>query len=154
MLFQDNAMTRFRRMIAALALAGLGGCATLIDSNQQVVTLQTIQDNHEIAGVGCVLSNKAGRWFATSPGRVTILKSVGDLKVECKKEGAGAGGELIASRMGTVTLIGDVVLSAGLGYFVDRHSGAGFDYPATLMVVMRRPPVEPEWTGSAGSVLY
>jgi hypothetical protein len=34
-------------------------------------------------------------------------------------------------------LWGNVVLTAGAGYFVDRNTGAGFNYPATLTVVMR-----------------
>jgi F0F1-type ATP synthase assembly protein I len=55
-----------------------------------------------------------------------------------------------------VNLIGNVVVSAGLGYFVDKRSGAGYDYPATLTVIMRRPgaPEEPDTAGSAGNALY
>jgi hypothetical protein len=154
MTFGVDDMTSFTRLSAALLLASLGGCATLTDSNQQVVALQTIQDHREIDGVGCVLSNQAGRWFATSPGRVTIRKSAGDLSVDCKKEGAGSGSEVVASSFGTGNLIGNLVVSAGLGYLVDRHSGAGFDYPATLLVVMRATPAEPESTEPAGNALF
>jgi hypothetical protein len=149
-------MASFKRMAAALAMAAAGGCATLTDSNQQVVALQTIQDNREVAGVGCVLANQAGRWFVTSPGRVNIQKSVGDLWIDCKKDGASAGQDVFASKFNTGSLIGNVVVSAGLGYFVDRSSGAGFDYPATLTVIMRKSgqPAEPEPAGSTGNVLY
>ena len=52
--------------------------------------MRAILDHREVAGVGCVLSNQAGRWFVTAPGRVTIRKSVGDLAVDCKKDGVGA----------------------------------------------------------------
>lgn len=141
-------------MSATLTLAALSGCATLTDSDQQVLVLQTIQDQREITGVGCVLTNDAGRWFATSPGRVRIRKSAGDLTVDCKKQGAGSGNEVVASRFGTAKLIGNVVASAGLGYFVDRHSGAGFDYPATLTVMMQGAPAEPEWSAAAGNAMY
>jgi hypothetical protein len=34
-----------------------------------------------------------------------------------------------------------VVVSGGLGYLVDRHSGAGFAYPATLTVIMHKEQV-------------
>ena len=148
-------MAKYGWMAGALALAALGGCATLTDTNQQVVAVQTIQDNVEIAGVGCVLANKAGRWFVTSPGRVTIQRSAGDLAVDCRKQGASAGSDVVASKLNTANLMGNVVVSAGLGYFVDRHSGAGYDYPATLTVIMRRegPPAEPD-NGSTGNAIY
>ena len=148
-------MAKYGWMAGALALAALGGCATLTDTNQQVVAVQTVQDNVEITGVGCVLSNKAGRWFVTAPGRVTIRRSAGELMVDCRKQGTGAGHDLVAAKLNTVNLMGNVVVSAGIGYFVDKHSGAGYDYPATLTVIMRAkaPPAEPD-TGAAGNAVY
>jgi hypothetical protein len=143
-------------LLAATAVAALQGCATLLDSNQQEVAVRAILDHREVAGVGCVLSNKEGRWFVTAPGRVTIRKSVDDLSVDCQKEGVGAANELVASRFGTANLIGNALVSGGLGYYVDQHSGAGFDYPVTLTVLMRRPvdADEPESSASAGNPVY
>ncbi|HEU4376171.1 MAG TPA: hypothetical protein VFS02_21940 [Telluria sp.] len=131
----------FKRTSAAalLAIAALQGCATLTDSNEQEVAVHAIFDHREMANVGCVLSNDIGRWFVNAPGRVTISKSEGDLVVDCKKEGVGEAREKIASRFGTGNLIGNAITTGGLGYLVDRHSGAGFDYPVTLTVLMRRP---------------
>jgi hypothetical protein len=132
-------MYRFISLMAAvLAAAALGGCATLTDSTQQQLELHTIVDNREVAGVGCVLSNDAGRWFVLAPGRVTIDRSAGALAVDCAREGVGSSRELVGSRFDTGKLMGNVVVSGGLGYLVDRRSGAGFAYPATLTVVMRR----------------
>jgi hypothetical protein len=132
-------MYRFISLMAAvLAAAALGGCATLTDSTQQQLELHTIVDNREVAGVGCVLSNDAGRWFVLAPGRVTIERSAGALAVDCAREGVGSSRELVGSRFDTGKLMGNVVVSGGLGYLVDRRSGAGFAYPATLTVVMRR----------------
>ena len=143
-------------MAGALALAALGGCASLTDTNQQVVMLQTIQDNREITGAGCVLANDSGRWFVTSPGRVTIQRSPSDLWIDCKKGGASIGHQIFASTLKPLNLVGNVVGSAGFGYFVDRDTGAGYDYPATLTVLMRKPdaPVEPNASGSTGNVVY
>lgn len=123
--------------VALFAIAALQGCATLTDSNEQEVMVRTILDHREVANVGCVLSNDVGRWFVNAPGRVTIRKSEGDLVVDCKKDGVGAAKETVASRFGTGKLIGNAVTSGGLGYLVDRHSGAGFDYPVTLTVLIR-----------------
>ncbi|WP_317204269.1 hypothetical protein [Janthinobacterium sp.] len=131
------------RHAAVAALGLLGGCATLTESNQQQVLVQTIQDNRPLAGAGCVLVNNVGKWFVTTPGRLTIQKSAGPLRVDCRKDGAGWADESIASRA-NANLWGNVVLTLGVGYLVDRNTGAGFDYPATLTIEMKK-------TGSAGS---
>jgi hypothetical protein len=128
----------FKRTSCIVLLASLAGCATLTDSTEQEVEVRAVLDHREIAGVGCILSNNAGRWFVTAPGRVTVHKSRGALSVDCGKDGVGSGGEVVASRFGTGALIGNAV-SGGLGYLVDRRTGAGFDYPVTLTVLMRRP---------------
>ena len=36
-------------------------------------------------------------------------------------------------------MVGNVITTAGVGYLVDRHSGAGFAYPETLTVLMYKP---------------
>ena len=132
-------MAIFKRLVALLALGALGGCATLSEPDQQVVLVQTIQDNREVAGIGCVLTNDAGRWFVTSPGRVAVRKSAGKLWVDCKRNGLGVGQDVVESRASSGALIGNVVLTAGLGYLVDKRTGAGFEYPDTLTVLMRQP---------------
>jgi hypothetical protein len=35
---------------------------------------------------------------------------------------------------------GNILLTAGAGQFVDRQTGAGFDYPTTLTVLLKRVP--------------
>lgn len=138
-----------------LAGAALQGCATLTGSDQQQVAVHAILDHREVSGVGCVLSNPAGRWFVTAPGLVLIRKSEGQLAIDCKKQGVGAAREVVDSRFGTGKLIGNAVFSAGLGYFVDRRTGAGFDYPATLTVIMRPLPASPDAaTEQGGTPVY
>jgi hypothetical protein len=129
------------KLASALALAGLlAGCATMTEPRQQLLELHTILEYREVAGVGCVLANEAGRWFVIAPGRVTVTRSAGPLSIECAREGTGSARELVASRFDTGKLIGNAVVSGGLGYLVDRHSGAGFDYPATLTVILQGVP--------------
>lgn len=126
------------KLVAALAIvATLGGCATISESNQQVLMVRTIQDNREVTGVGCVLTNDAGRWFVTTPGRVAVQKSAGNLWVDCKKGAVSAGQDVVASKANTSAVVGNVV-TAGLGYLLDKRTGAGFDYPDTLTVMLRR----------------
>lgn len=127
---------------AALAmlgmLAALAGCATISESTEQSLMVRAIEDHREIGGVGCVLTNVAGRWFVTAPGHVTVHRSAGNLFVDCKKGTVSAGQETFVSRANNSATIGNAVTSAGLGYLLDKRTGAGFDYPETLVVQMKR----------------
>ena len=140
---------------SAALLALVGGCATITESNQQVLMVHTIQDSREIGGVGCVLTNDAGRWFVTTPGHVTVQKSAGNLFVDCHKPATSAGQDVIASKANTSALIGNAA-TAGLGYLLDRRTGAGFDYPETLTVIMHRTGRNSEHDGTetGASVVY
>ena len=125
---------------AGALLFALGGCATLTGNTEQMVLVQTIQDNRELNGAGCILSNDVGKWFVTTPGRIIIRKSREPLKVDCRKHGSPA----IATD-GSIdpklnaSIWGNVILTLGVGYFVDRNTGAGFDYPSVLTIVMQDP---------------
>jgi hypothetical protein len=33
---------------------------------------------------------------------------------------------------------GNILLGGGIGYIVDRNTGAGFDYPPTIIVALRQ----------------
>ena len=144
--------------LALLGLLGtMAGCATVSESKEQQVTVRTIENNREVVAVGCVLTNDAGRWFLMAPGRVTIRKSAGNLFVDCKKGSTSAGQELFASRANNTATIGNAVATAGLGYLLDKQTGAGFDYPDVLTVLMKptgRPGAEPTQGTPAPSVVY
>jgi len=123
------------------ACAQFAGCATISDSNQQLLTVHVISDNREIGAVGCVLSNDMGRWFTTAPGRVMVTTSKAPLAVHCSKPGEGVAIEQLASRYGAMDMVGNAVTTAGVGYLVDRYSGAGFAYPDNVTVLMYKPAV-------------
>lgn len=124
------------------ALAALGGCATITDTNQQTLTVRTILDNREVAGVGCVLANDVGRWFVTAPGRVTIQRNHSNLWIDCRKAGVASGKFIYGAKNNAMTTLGNAVFTAGMGYVIDEHTGAGFDYPSTLTVLMTAVPRE------------
>lgn len=134
---RDRVHARRPLSLAVLALLCLGGCGTLTESTTQQVMVQTVLDHQEVAGVGCVLFNDSGKWFVTTPGRVVLRKSRAPLHVDCRKQGAGSAYEQVASRENS-TLWGNVALTAGVGIFVDRNTGQGFEYPAVLTVELRR----------------
>lgn len=133
-------MSRFSRNVFLSFLIAplvLGGCATVSDAPlQQQVELHAVLDYQEVGGVGCLLSNNLGRWFVVAPGRVTIARSAEPLVVSCKKAGMGMAQEAFGSRPDAMSLMGNVVISAGMGFAVDKYSGAGWSYPANLTVLM------------------
>ena len=150
-------MAMIRQVSALALLATMAGCATVSESTDQLVTVRTVEDNREITGVGCVLTNDAGRWFMMAPGRVTVRRSTGNLFVDCKKAGVAAGQERFASRANNTATIGNVVSTAGLGYLLDKQTGAGFDYPDVLVVLMKplgRPPAQNAPGTPASSTVY
>lgn len=125
-------------LLAALAICSVAtGCASVTGSKMQPLSVQTVQDNKEVAGIGCTLTNDAGKWFVTTPGSVTVQKSTGDLAVDCGKDGAVAGHEVAVSKANGGAW-GNILLGGPIGYVVDRTSGAGFDYPQTITVVLRK----------------
>ena len=145
----------YLRPAAAVALlASLAGCASLTESTDQNVLVQTVLDHREIAGVGCVLYNDMGKWFVTTPARITLRKSAGPLRIDCQKAGKGWAYEKVDSRA-DANIWGNLVLTAGVGVYVDRNTGAGYDYPNVLTVVMR--PTQEKEEGpppAAGVTLY
>ena len=130
-----------RPLAAIMLLSGLAGCATMTGSTEQMVLVQTILDNREVAGAGCILSNDMGRWFVTTPGRILIRKSQAPLKVDCRKNGSPA---VVMDNQFDATVNGgsawsNAIFTLGVGYFVDRDTGAAYDYPSTLTIIMQDP---------------
>lgn len=140
---------RSARFAAVAALAMVAGCATITESTEQQVVVQTVLDNREVAGVGCILYNDVGKWFVTTPARITVKKSAGPMRIDCRTDGADWAYEKFSSKENG-SLWGNVVMTAGVGIFVDKNTGAGFDYPSTLTVMLHKghpdddhPPLAP-----------
>ena len=96
----------------------------------------------------CELSNDKGRWEVDAPGSVTVRKSLADLAVICRR-GAAAGSASFVSKSNN-NIAGNILLGGLIGAAVDSASGAGFNYPQELPVVLR-PPCEDDGAGT-GSV--
>lgn len=112
------------------------GCASISGERMQPVTVQTVHDNKEISGIGCTLTNDAGSWFVTTPGSVSVHKSTGDMAIDCKKDVFAGNQTLISKSNGAVW--GNILVGGGIGYIVDRNTGAGFDYPTTVTIMLRK----------------
>ena len=123
------------KLSIVLASLALTGCASVSGEKFQPVSIQTIHESKEVSGIGCNLSNDAGNWFVVSPGSVMVHKSTGDMIVDCKKGNLSGNSTLVSKSNGAVW--GNILLGGGIGYIVDRNTGAGFDYPNTTTIQMR-----------------
>jgi hypothetical protein len=125
-----------KTIIAASVVLLMTGCASISGERMQPITVQTVHDNKEVAGIGCTLTNDAGSWFLTTPASISVHKSTGDLAISCKKDAFAGSQTLVSKSNGAVW--GNILVGGGIGYIVDRNTGAGFDYPATTTVMLRK----------------
>src|SRR4051812_46073345 len=100
------------KFAAIAALLVLTGCASVSGEKLQPVSVVTIHDNKEVAGIGCTLTNDAGTWFLTSPASVTVHKSTGDLAIDCKKENMAGNATVVSKSNGAVW--GNILLGGGI----------------------------------------
>lgn len=119
----------------------LTGCASLTMDRQQPLTLHTSLEDTEVTGIECAVHNDEGVWSLTSPASVTIHKSAEDLVVDCKNDHVS--GNASVSSTVNAAYASNFLFLFGIGYIVDRYTGAGFDYPATVVVELK-PIDEPE----------
>lgn len=112
------------------------GCASVAGERMQPITVKTVYETEEVAGVGCTLTNNTGSWFLTTPASISVHKSTGDLAIDCKKEIYVGNQTLISKSNGAVW--GNILIGGGIGYIIDRNTGAGFDYPTTITVMLRK----------------
>lgn len=137
-------MNKFAVLGAMLALTG---CASIVGEKVQPLTIKTLQGDKEVAGINCTLANDAGNWSVTSPGSVAVHKSTGDLAIDCKKDELAGNMAVVSRANGAVW--GNILAGGVIGYVVDRQTGAGFDYPTNVTIMLRRIEGAPSVQGAA-----
>lgn len=88
-------------------------------------------------GAKCHLKNSKGIWYVTTPGSVTVHRAYGDMTVTCSKEGFPDTTAQISSSTKLATganIAWGVFMPVGAG--VDAATGAAYDYPAEIVVIM------------------
>jgi hypothetical protein len=114
------------------------GCASVTGGSSQSVAVQTRdQAGQEVAGASCELTNSKGRWIVMTPGSTTITRSNDDMHVTCSKSGLDpARAEVVSVTKGA--MFGNILIGGGIGAFVDHTSGAAYEYPSFIPLVMGR----------------
>ena len=131
-----NSIVRLTCLLGTgMALASLTGCASIVSGTNQVVSVETLVPAGKVAGANCKLQNDKGVYFVTTPGTVTVHRAYGDISVTCDKAGmAPTTTNFKSSTKGM--LAGNILFGGVIGVGVDAATGAAYDYPALLQIMM------------------
>lgn len=127
-----------RIALACLGLANaivMSGCASIVDGEQQSLSVETRHQNVDVSGAQCKLRNDKGTWFVTTPGSVTVHRSYQDMVVECTKAGLPTGWASVKSATKGMAF-GNILFGGVIGAGVDIGNGAAYDYPQVIVVDM------------------
>ena len=120
----------------AFVVALSSGCASITGTNSQSVSVQTReQSGKEVIAASCELTNNKGKWFVTTPGSLTIQRSNDDMQVLCNKPGSEPGrASVVSATKGS--MFGNIIFGGGIGAVIDHNTGAAYEYPNFVQVVM------------------
>ena len=122
-------------LLAALVLLNVVGCASIVGTTGQSVSVETRDKEKVISGASCEFANSKGKWFVNSPGTVQIRRSNDDLIVLCTKTGIEPGrASVVSDTKGS--MFGNILLGGGIGAIVDHNTGAAYEYPTLIQIMM------------------
>lgn len=127
-----------KKLLSLIAILSLVGCASITGTTNQNISVQTKESTGgELVGASCELINKKGKWFITTPGTVGISRSNDDIQVSCTKD------DYLTARQGVVSdtkgmMFGNIIFGGGIDAIIDHNSGAAYEYPAVIQIVMSR----------------
>ncbi len=118
-----------------LAVGLLPGCASIIDGDNQYVTVRTAP-----VGAACTVQRggeELGQ-IASTPGTMLVQRSKDDLIVVCRKPGWEPALVRIEARFTLVT-VGNVIFGGVPGAVVDALTGANFRYDDGRPIILMTP---------------
>ena len=123
------------RKLFIFAAVFLSGCASIVSGDNQPLSVVTMHNGKAVSGANCSLTNDEGTWYVTTPGSATVSRSGEALVVTCEKEGFEPGIATVESSTKAMAF-GNILLGGVVGAAVDASTGAAFDYPASITVLM------------------
>lgn len=111
------------------------GCASITGTTGQSVSVETRDKEKVISGASCELANTKGKWYVNTPGSVQIRRSNDDLIVLCTKTGTEPGrASVVSDTKGS--MFGNILFGGGIGAIVDHNTGAAYEYPTLIQIMM------------------
>lgn len=123
------------KVAAIAAVTQFVGCASIVNGQNQSVSVEALSSADKVTGANCKLSNDKGVWYVTTPGSTTVQRSFADLAVTCEKDGLAPG--LLTAKSSTKAMaFGNILFGGVIGAGVDMATGAAYDYPTLISVEM------------------
>lgn len=126
---------RLAALIAIAASSVLTGCASIVSGTNQVVSVEARDKTEQVYGASCKLENGKGVYYVTTPGTVTVHRAYDDMKVKCDKENSEPGLATVKSQTKPMAF-GNIIFGGLIGAAIDTGSGAAYDYPSLISVIM------------------
>ena len=123
------------RLLVIISVAiFLSSCSSIISDSSQPFTI----DTGNVKGATCKLINGSGEYIlGSSPGTITVDNACDIMQVVCSKEGYKTESvQIDYSHKGST--VGNIILGGGIGYLVDRGTGAACKYPPSIFVTMNK----------------
>lgn len=125
--------------LTLLSVFGLSSCSTMIDNAMQDVAIET----PGALDAQCIINLDEMRYSVRPPQTVTIRKTKGPMRVSCTAPG---------NRRKEVTVEASIPESAMLnvgnailpGLVFDKHTGALYEYPSTVIIDFQAIPYQPD----------
>ncbi|WP_206732374.1 hypothetical protein [Janthinobacterium sp. 17J80-10] len=127
----------FATITMLTASSFLVGCASIVNGTSQVVSVETRHNGQQVVGANCSMVNPKGTFYVSTPGTVTINRAYDDLSVKCEKEGMKPGLATVKSSTKPMAF-GNIIFGGLIGAAVDAGSGAAYDYPTLISVIMEQ----------------
>ncbi len=134
-MIQTNAIRTLAAIGALVGITTLTGCASIVNGHNQVVSVETRYKGQAVSGANCRLDNGKGTFYVTTPGTVTVHRAYDDMSVKCEKEGLQPGIAAVKSSTKPMAF-GNVLFGGVIGAAIDAGSGAAYDYPTLITVIM------------------
>lgn len=131
-----NNMIRAGALSALLGVSMLlPGCASIINGNSQIVSVETRYKDQAITGATCQINNGKGTYYVTTPGSVTVNRAYDNIIVRCEKTPLQPGINTVESSTKAMAF-GNILFGGFVGAAVDASTGAAYDYPNLITVMM------------------
>jgi hypothetical protein len=127
------------RPLAAFCAVGSAllatGCASIVSGHNQSLSVQALSGGKSVQGATCTLSNDKGTWYVTTPGSTVVNRSFAELSVKCEKSDYESGFTSVKSSTKAMAF-GNILFGGVIGAGVDMATGAAYDYPNDISIVM------------------
>jgi hypothetical protein len=128
-------MKKLSVTVSILVVCFSSGCASIVNGSNQVVSVETKYAGQPVIGATCTMNNGKGTFYVTTPGTVTVRRAYDDMNIRCEKEDTPTGIAAVKSSTKPMAF-GNLMFGGVIGAAVDASTGAAYDYPSLISVIM------------------